>query len=177
MSTSGRLCSSYQPGYLNGQASWFSSGPPPPWDVKSPPPWHVKCLKEMVILLGVLCRNGPIKRFLSVTLISLTWSCHPFEDSWPCSFPLLLISGSVRLSGLWISSLISVNQTRSHQRVRQSGGILGERPPSVKDLVGGNKWECQALCLPLDLPLLPYLHHLLGLARCRSWAVYRILWN
>ena len=42
-------------------------------------------------------------------------------------------------------------------------------------LWGGNKWECQALCLPLDLPLLPYLHHLLGLARCRSWAVHRIL--
>ena len=29
----------------------------------------------------------------------------------------------------------------------------------------------------LDLPLLPYLHHLLGLARCRSWAVHCILWN
>ena len=98
MSINGRICNYYQPGYLNGQASWFSSGPPPPW--------HVKCLKEMVILLGVLYRSGPIKRFLSETLISLTWSCHAFEDSWPCSFPLLLISGSFSLSGLWIKSLI-----------------------------------------------------------------------
>ena len=64
MSISGRLCSSYQPGYLNGQASYYSSGPCLPW--------HVKCLKEMVLLLGILCRNGPIKRFLSETLISLT---------------------------------------------------------------------------------------------------------
>ena len=164
MSINGRICNYYQPGYLNGQASWFSSGPPPPW--------HVKCLKEMVILLGVLCRNGPIKRFLSVTLISLTWSCHPFEDSRPCSFPLLLISGSVRLSGLWISSLISVTKPEVTSGSDSQEEYLGEPPCG-----GGNKWECQALCLPLDLPLLPYLHHLLGLARCRSWAVHRILWN
>ena len=40
----------HQPGYLwslDGQVSWYSSGPPPPW--------HVKCLNEMVILLGVNC--------------------------------------------------------------------------------------------------------------------------
>jgi len=92
MSINGRICNSYQPRYLNGQASWFFTGPPPPWDVKSPPPWHAKCLKEMVILLGVLCRNGPIKRFLSENLISLTWSCQPLKDSWPRSFLLLLIS-------------------------------------------------------------------------------------
>ena len=44
----------------------------------------------MVILLGVLFRSGPIKRFLSETLISLTWSCQPLEDSWPRFFSLLL---------------------------------------------------------------------------------------
>ena len=42
-----------------------------PLDFPAVPPWHVKCLKEMVILLGVLFRNGPIKKFLSETLISL----------------------------------------------------------------------------------------------------------
>ena len=40
----------------------------------------------MVILLGVLFRSGPIKRFLYETLISLTWSCQPLEDSWPRFF-------------------------------------------------------------------------------------------
>ena len=41
----------------------------------------------MVILLGVLCRNGPIKRFLSETLISLYWSCNP-----PSLMPMWRIS-------------------------------------------------------------------------------------
>ena len=89
MSIIGRICNYYQPGYLNGQASWFSSGPPPPC--------HVKCLKEMVILLGVLFRSGPIQLkdfflklwFHSLEVVSLSrirglalfpnsWSPGPF---------------------------------------------------------------------------------------------------
>ena len=84
MSINGRICNYYQPRCLNGQASWFSS--------VSPPPWHVKCLKEMVILLGVLFRSGPIQlkdfflklwfRSLEVVSLSRTRGLALFPYSW-----------------------------------------------------------------------------------------------
>ena len=73
----------------------------------------------MVILLGVLCRNGRIKRFLSETLISLYWSCNP-----PSLMPMWRISW-VRVEIQYVFHLMI---TESLMILREETVVLFKRP-------------------------------------------------